>query len=141
MNNVSIIGRLSMTPELRWYESGSCKARFSIAVDRNYQKQGQEKKVSFFWCEVWGKPAENLCQYRDQGDQVAVTGELIQERWLEDSESRSRVYINASRIDYLRKKGEGNGQQQNSQPRPPAPEGKPVATGGSAPDYDPDIPF
>lgn len=142
MNNVSIIGRLTMEPELRFYGSGSCKARFSIAVDRNYQKQGQEKQVSFFWCEVWGKSAENLCQYRGQGDQIAVTGELIQERWLEGSETRSRIYINANRIDYLRKKGEGNGQQ--TQPRPPAPEARPVEGYNNqphgAPDYE-SIPF
>ena len=130
MNNVSIIGRLTMDPELRFYESGSCKAQFSIAVDRNYQKQGQEKQTSFFWCEVWGKPAESLCQYRSQGDQVGVTGELIQERWQEGSETRSRIYINAARIDYLRKKGEGNGSGQQ-QRRPPAPAAKPIGMHGN----------
>ena len=131
MNNVSITGWLVKPPELQWFDSGSCKAKFSIKVYRNYQKGQERKEVSFFNCEVWGKIAENLCSHKADGSgELGVTGELLQDRWESNGQKQSRVYIKADRIDFLR-----NGDSNNSQPRPPAPESRSVTA------YDESIPF
>ena len=129
MNSVSITGWLVKPPELQWHGSGSCKAKFSLKVYRNYQKAGERKQVSFILCEAWGNLAENLCNHKSGGKgELGVTGELIQDRWEKDGQKYSKVYVNAARIDYLRN-GDDNPQGQ-PQPRPPAPEARPVSAGG-----------
>ncbi|EKU96655.1 single-stranded DNA-binding protein [Leptolyngbya sp. PCC 7375] len=139
MNNVSITGWLTKPPELNRYDSGSLKAKFSLKVYRNYQKSGEQKQVSFILCEAWGKIAENLCNHKADGKgELGITGELIQDRWEKDGQKHSKVYINATRIDYLRD-GDNKPQGDNPQARPPAPE--PVENHPhGVPDYD-EIPF
>lgn len=138
MNVVSITGWLlpKKPPEIKYFGSGSHRTRFVLKVNRNYQKSGEDKKVSFISCEVWGKPAENLFNRKGNGvGELGITGELVQDRWEKDGQKQSRVYINVSRIDYLRN---GDDQQQTTgQPRPPAPQAQPVESYGKPiEDYD-----
>lgn len=76
MNNVSMIGRLTRDPELRYSEnSRTAIARFTLAVDRP-TRQGEEKKADFPNIVVFGKQAENCDNYLEKGSLVGVTGRI-----------------------------------------------------------------
>lgn len=124
MNQVNIIGRLTRDSELKYTQSGAAISKFSIAVDR-YMGQGKEKQTSFFEVTLWGKRAEALNQYLTKGHQVGITGELVQNRWEQDGQKRSKVEINASDITLV------GGKQGGSAPAGPS------ADGG----FEDDIPF
>ena len=76
MNNVSLIGRLTADPELKHTQSGLAYTRFSIAVDRAFVKQGEERQADFINLVAWGKTAEFVCKYFMKGQRMGVTGEI-----------------------------------------------------------------
>ena len=76
MNNVSMIGRLTRDPELRYSEnSRTAIARFTLAVDRP-TRQGEDKKADFPNIVVFGKQAENCDKYLEKGSLVGITGRI-----------------------------------------------------------------
>ncbi len=76
MNNVSLIGRLTTAPELKYTQSGTAYTRFSVAVDRAYTKQGEERQTDFINIVAWGKTAEFICKYFVKGQRIGITGEI-----------------------------------------------------------------
>ena len=76
MNNATLIGRLTADPEIKRTQSGTAMVRFSIAVDRAYTKQGEEKQADFINCVAWDKKAEFICKYFSKGQKIALTGSI-----------------------------------------------------------------
>lgn len=76
MNNVSLLGRLTANPELKYTQSNTAYTRFSIAVDRTYTKQGEERQTDFINIIAWGKTAEFVCKYFMKGQRIGITGEI-----------------------------------------------------------------
>ena len=76
MNNVSLIGRLTADPELKHTQSGIATTRFTIAVDRNFVKQGEERQADFITITAWRQTAEFVCKYFAKGRRIAITGEI-----------------------------------------------------------------
>ena len=76
MNNVSLIGRLTTAPELKYTQSNTAYTRFSIAVDRAYTKQGEERQADFINIIAWSKTAEFICKYFMKGQRIGITGEI-----------------------------------------------------------------
>ena len=72
MNNVSLIGRLTADPELKTTQSGINTVRFSVAVDRQYTKQGEEKQADFINIVAWRQTAEFICKYFSKGRRIAI---------------------------------------------------------------------
>lgn len=72
-NLVFISGRLTADSDIKYYESGKCKATFTLAVDGYFNK---EKITSFIKCEAWGKQAEFAAEYFKKGKNISVFGEL-----------------------------------------------------------------
>ena len=53
INNVVLMGRLTAAPELKTTQSGISTVRFSVAVERRYNKQGEERQTDFIDCVAW----------------------------------------------------------------------------------------
>lgn len=102
INRVSLIGRLTRDAELKYTQGGLAISNFSIAVNRR-SKSGDEwvEVVSYFDINLYGKPAESLKQYLTKGKQIAVDGELRQDRWEKDGQNHSRVVIVANNVQLL----------------------------------------
>jgi single-strand DNA-binding protein len=101
-NIVVLIGRLTRDSELRFTSSGTAISKFSIAVNRTKRSGDQrEEEVSFFDIVVWGKIAEVLNPYLTKGKQVSIAGELRQNRWEQDGQSRSRIEVVANNVQLL----------------------------------------
>lgn len=82
-NLVFVSGRLTADSDIKCYESGKCKATFTLAVDGYFNK---EKYTSFFKCELWGKQAEFAAEYFKKGKNVSVYGEM------KDNEYNGKMY-------------------------------------------------
>ena len=102
VNVVVLVGRLTRDAELKYTNSGQAICRFSIAINRR-RKQGEQwvDEPSFFDVDYWGKGGEAVNQYLTKGKQVAVQGELRQDRWEQEGQSRSKVIINATTVQLL----------------------------------------
>lgn len=77
MNKVILMGRLTRDPEVRYSqgESSTAVARFSLAVDRRFKRQG-EPDADFINCVTFGKTAEFAERYLKQGTKVAAVGRI-----------------------------------------------------------------
>ena len=103
MNKIILTGRLTKNAELSYLPSiGIPKMVFSLAVERNYQKdKNNKKKVDFINCEMLGKHTENLAQYITKGKAILVEGELNIEQYEKDGEKRSYTKVKADKLEFL----------------------------------------
>ncbi len=78
-NSVVIVGRLGQDPEIKYFESGSVKAKFSLAVDRSFSREN--KVTDWFSIEVWGRQAEFVNEWVKKGALISVSGQLEVNRY------------------------------------------------------------
>lgn len=102
MNKVILSGRLTKDSELSYIASTQTpKMSFSLAVERNYQKDKNNKKVDFINCEMLGKHCENLNQYVTKGKLILIEGELNIDNYDKDGERRTYTKVKADRLEFL----------------------------------------
>ena len=90
INNAVLMGRITATPELKTTTSGTEVCSFSIAVERNYAKKGEERETDFINIVTWRGTAKFVSTYFQKGDMIAVQGE-IQTRKYEDKNGNKRT--------------------------------------------------
>lgn len=90
LNVVALMGRLTADPELRSTTTGVSVASFTIAVDRSFVKQGEERQADFITCVAWRSAAEFICKYFQKGSMIAVDGS-IQTRRYQDKDGHNRT--------------------------------------------------
>jgi|tagenome__1003787_1003787.scaffolds.fasta_scaffold17913127_1 single-strand DNA-binding protein len=117
MNNVNLIGRLTRDPELIEAKGGTSIANFAIAVNR----RDPDQDPVYVEVKAFAGQADAIASHKSKGDEVAVEGRLELDRWeAKDGSKRSRLYVVANRVEFLRnKRGEPNG----ADPAPAEPEG------------------
>lgn len=76
MNKVILLGRMTRDAEVRHGESDSIFARFSLAVDRRFKKDGEEQTTDFINCVAFGKTAEFLEKIGHKGVKFIVEGRI-----------------------------------------------------------------
>ncbi len=110
INAVFIVGRLTRDAELKYLNNGTAVCDFSIAVNRLKRSGDQwDSEASFFDITMFGPRTEKIVQYLLKGQQIAVNGELRQDRWEKDGQTRSKVKIIANDIQLLGKGNSGGG--------------------------------
>ena len=136
INSVVIVGRVTRDAELRYTPNGTAICSFSVAVNRRVKRgESWEDVASFFELYLWDKLAESLNKYLLKGSQVAVQGELRQERWEKDGQKHSKVKIFVSSIQLVGGKRDGSsGTSPGGRETPPDEDFDPTA-------YEDDIPF
>lgn len=75
MNKVILMGRLTRKPDISWNEEDLCIARFTLAVDRRFKREGQQG-ADFVGCVAFGKGAELVDKWMDQGTKIALEGRI-----------------------------------------------------------------
>ena len=102
MNKVILSGRVTRDAELSYIpNAGVPKLSFGLAVERNYQKDKNNKKVDFISCEMIGQHTEKLCQYVTKGQAVLGEGELNIDNYEKDGERRSFTKVKVDRLEFL----------------------------------------
>ena len=78
MNKVILMGRLTRDPEVRYSqgESATAVARYTLAVDRRFNRNGDENTADFINCVAFGRAGEFAEKYFRKGIKIAVTGRI-----------------------------------------------------------------
>ena len=90
LNVVALMGRLTADPELRTTPAGVSVTSFTIAVDRSFVKQGEERQADFINCVAWRGAADFIANYFQKGALIAVDGS-IQTRRYQDKDGHNRT--------------------------------------------------
>lgn len=115
MNKILLCGRTTKDAEISYLAgSGTPKITFTLAVDRSYQKDKNNKKVDFINCEQLGKHVENLCQYVTKGKQLIVEGELNIDNYEKDGEKRSFTKVKVDRLEFVGSNSNTNTENKNN---------------------------
>lgn len=134
------MGNLSRDPEIRYTtgENPLAIARFSIAVNRRFTRQG-DPDVDFFNCTAFGKTGENISKFFTKGKKILISGRLQNNSW-EDNNGQKRVStdIIVEEFDFCEKNTGDNSSSQrtNNSNRPTENQ-----SGYEAADDDEDLPF
>jgi len=111
MASITLVGRLTRDAELKFINSGEAICHFTIATDSRVKKDGGYVDEPSFWdVDLWGKRGESINQYLTKGKQVAVAGSARIEKWEKDGQTHMKVKINATDVQMLGSKPEGQGQ-------------------------------
>lgn len=114
-NKVILMGRLSKEPDRRVTADGKDVVRFSIAVDRRYQKEGEERKADFFNCVAFGNTAKFIGDYFDKGHMIHICGNIQNRRWTDDNEVRriiTEIFVEEANFCGSKKEA-GSGKTEN----------------------------
>ena len=107
MNVVTLVGRLTRDPELK--EGTTSVARFSVAIDRGKDRDGNDRGTDFPNVVVFGKQAESCAKYLEKGRQVAIQGRIQTGSYTK--QDGTKVYttdVVADRVEFLGGKQEGD---------------------------------
>lgn len=91
LNHIVIMGWLTAAPELRYTQSNTPVASFTLAVDRDFQSGGSEKQTDFIPCVAWRKTAEFVSKYFTKGSMAVVSGRLQLRDWTDKDGNKRRT--------------------------------------------------
>lgn len=126
LNRVILMGRITQDLEVRQTPSGVSVLSFSVAVDRNYARQGEERQTDFISCVAWRQQAEFIGRYFGKGRMIALEGNLRTRTY--DDKNGTKHYVTEVFVDSVSFTGEpkqggntyqntyGNGGYQQSAP-------------------------
>ena len=114
INTISLVGRAGREPDVRYFESGSTVANFTLAVNR----QSRDDEPDWFNLEIWGKQAQIAADYVKKGSLVGITGSFKIDSWKDKNtcEDRFKPVVRVDRLNLLssRKETENNQYSNNS---------------------------
>ena len=105
MNSVTLTGRLTRDPQIRYAaQSQMAVANFTLAVDRNRTRDGQEKEADFPDIVAFGKTAEIVEKYTSKGSLIGVSGRLQTRTYEKDGRKVFVTEVVAERVELLGRK-------------------------------------
>lgn len=111
INNVTLVGRLTKDPDLRYTTSGTGVATFTLAVNRNFTSADGNREADFINCVIWRKSAETLANYARKGTLLGITGRIQTRSY--DNQQGQKVYVTeviADNFQLLESKNSNSGQ-------------------------------
>lgn len=113
LNKIIVMGRLTRDPELKRTQSGKAVVTITVAVDRDYQPQGDEKQTDFIDVVAWEQRAEFISKYFSKGRMIVVEGALESRKWQDkNGNNRTSWEIRSTNVYFGDSKtSNGNGQQ------------------------------
>ena len=104
-NKVIMMGRICSDVELKTTPNGVNVCSFRIAVDRQFQQKGEERKTDFFNVVAWRSTGEFVKKYFSKGRRILVEGEMQTRPYTDKSGNQSTWYeINAERVSFTGEK-------------------------------------
>lgn len=100
LNHITIMGRLTRDPELRYTQSNVPVASFTVAVDRDFSpKDGGNRETDFIDCVAWRSTAEFISKYFAKGSMAVVDGRLQIRDWTDkEGNKRRNAEVNVDNI-------------------------------------------
>ena len=119
MNSVQLVGRLTRDPDVRYTDGGTTVARFTLAVDRRFKKDGGDE-ADFISCGAFGKTAEFLEKWFRKGQRLGLTGRIQTGSYV--NQEGTKIYttdVVTENVEFVESKGasaEDGGSQQRPTP-------------------------
>jgi single-strand DNA-binding protein len=113
MNRVIFMGRLTTDPELKMTPNAVPVCAFNLAIDRNYQKDG-EKQTDFPSCVAWRQTAEFICKYFKKGQKIALEGSYQTRTYEKDGQKRYISEVCVERVEFVESKNQGGAAANNA---------------------------
>jgi single-strand DNA-binding protein len=88
LNKAIIMGRLTRDPELKYTQSQLPVVSFSVAVDRDYVRQGEQRETDFINVVAWRSTAEFISKWFHKGSMIVVEGKLQTRKWQDKYEQK-----------------------------------------------------
>ena len=111
MNSVQLIGRLTRDPQISYgAASQTAVARFSIAIDRGKDRDGNDRGADFPSVVCFSKTAELVDKYVHKGDRIGITGRIQTGSYERDGQKIYTTDVVADRIEFLTSKQESSAQ-------------------------------
>ncbi len=114
INSVTLVGRAGRDPEVRYFESGSVVANFTMAVNR----RNRNDEPDWFNLEIWGKQAQVAADYVKKGSLIGITGSFKLDSWKDRNtgEDRNKPVVRVDRLELLgsKKETDNNNFQNNN---------------------------
>ena len=104
INTINLVGRAGREPDVRYFESGSTVANFTLAVNRISKNDDPD----WFNLEIWGKQAQIAADYVKKGSLIGITGSLKIDSWKDKNtgEDRFKPVVRVDRLNLLSSKRE-----------------------------------
>ena len=120
LNEICIMGRLTKDLELRYTQSNTPVAGFTVAVDRDFGKDADGNKATdFFECVAWRQTGEFVSKYFQKGSLIVVTGSMQSRRWTDrDGNKRLSWEVNVEHAYFGGSKRDSEGSASGSYPQP-----------------------
>ncbi|MFR9274434.1 single-stranded DNA-binding protein [Finegoldia magna] len=122
MNSVSLMGRLTRDPEVRYTANTQmANARFVVAVNRKLSKEKRQEAenngyptADFISCVAWGKTAENIGNYFKKGQRIAVSGRIQTGSYEKDGQRIYTTDVVVDSFDFVESNKDNNSNQENT---------------------------
>lgn len=116
LNHITIAGRLTRDPDLRYTQSQVAVCSYSVAVERDYAGQGQQRETDFFDCVAWRQGGEFVSKYFRKGDMIIVEGRMQARDWTDNQGNKRRSWeIQVDRNYFGGSKRDDGGQSSGGQ--------------------------
>lgn len=97
LNKVILMGRITRDLEVRQTPQGTSVLTFTIAVDRSYARQGEERQADFITCVAWRQTADFIGRYFGKGRMIAIVGNLRSRTY--DDKNGTKHYVTEVYVD------------------------------------------
>lgn len=104
LNRVILMGRITQDLEIRQTQGGTSVLSFTVAVDRSFVKQGEERQTDFINCVAWRQQAEFINRYFAKGRMIAIEGNLRTRTY--DDKNGTKHYVTEVFVDSVSFTGE-----------------------------------
>lgn len=123
MNSVQLVGRFTRDPDVRYTDGGSTVARFTLACDRRFKRDGEDN-ADFISCVAFGKTAEFIEKYFMKGQRIGLNGRIQTGSYV--NQEGTKVYttdVIAENVEFVESKASAaengmGGYQPVSRPQP-----------------------
>lgn len=115
LNKIVIMGRLTRDPDLRYTQSQTPVASFTLAVDRDFSdKETGERQTDFIDCVAWRQTGEFVDKYFEKGRMAVVVGRLQLRDWTDrDGNKRRSAEVVADSVYFGDSKKSSDGDAAN----------------------------
>lgn len=124
LNKAILMGRLTRDPEVRYTQSNTPVASFTVAIDRSFKSRDGERETDFINCVAWRQTAEFVSKYFTKGKMIVVVGSIQTRKYNDkDGNSRNAVEVVADEVMFGETKRDGEsfgGGQGGGRYAPPA---------------------
>ena len=129
LNHITLMGRLTRDPELRYTQSNTPVASFRLAVDRDFpSRETGERQADFIDCVAWRGTAEFVSKYFQKGSMAVVSGRLQMRDWTDrDNNRRTSAEVVVDNVYF----GESKRPREGGPMGGPAPRTASASYGGS----------